>query len=116
MSDNIFDDLQDAAFDVVTNTMGYDASWVPSEGGASLTARVLFNNPTETRKLSQVEYDPFRWEMEYKKGDFNGLKDAVDKNNIEIVTLNGKDFYVRQIVAKLDGRTLVATMEPKTEE
>ena len=116
MSENIFDDLQDAAFDVVTNTMGYDASWTPSEGGASLTARVLFNNPTESKKLSQVEYDPFRWEMEYKKGDFDSLKDSVDRNNTEIVTLKGKEFYVRQITAKLDGRTLVATMEPKPEE
>lgn len=116
MSENIFDDLQDGAFDVVTNTMGYDATWEPSEGGATRTVRVLFNNPTETRKLSGVEYDPYRWEMEYKEGDFDGLKASVDANNVEVVTVKGHECYVRRIVAKLDGRTFIAEMEPKTIE
>ncbi len=114
MSENLFDDLQDGAFDIVTNTMGYDATWTPSEGGDEQTARVLINNPTESKKMSIAEYDPYRWDMEYKKSDFLGLKDAVDKNNVEIVTINGADYYIRQVIAKWDGKTMVAAMEPKT--
>lgn len=113
MSDNLFDDLRDASFDVVSNTMGYEASWEPSEGGNVQTARVLFNNPTEGKKLSGVEYDPYHYEMEYRVGHFEGLKQSVDSNNIEAVTIRGKEYNVRQITAKWDGNTMIAVLEPK---
>lgn len=115
MAENIFDGLQNTAFDVVTTTMGYDATWSPSEGGSTLTGRILFNNPTESKKLSEVEYDPYAYRMEYKRGVFDGLKESVDRNGTETVTIKGQDYYVRQVAAKHDGNTLIATLEIKSE-
>ena len=114
MADNIFDGLQDNCFDVVTTTMGYDATWSPSVGGPTQTARVLFNNPTESRKLSEVEYDPYAYRMEYKMGVFNGLKESADANGTEVVTIKGQQYNVRQVAAKNDGNTLIAVLEIKT--
>jgi hypothetical protein len=114
MADNIFDGLQDSTFDVVTTTMGYDATWSPSIGGPTKTGRVLFNNPTESKKLSEVEYDPFAYRMEYKRGVFNGLKESADRNGTEVVTIRAQQYFVRQVAAKNDGNTLIATLEIKT--
>lgn len=114
MAENIFDGLQDTTFDVVTTTMGYDATWSPSAGGPTKTGRVLFNNPTESKKISEVEYDPYAYRMEYKKGVFNGLKQSADSNGTEIVTIKGQQYYVRQVAAKHDGNTLIAVLEIKT--
>lgn len=110
---NIFDRLQDVSFNVVTLTMGYDATWSPSGGGPVKTGRVLFNNPTESKKLSEVEYDPFAYRMEFKKGVFDGLKESTDQNTIETVTINSVNYYVRQVATKYDGNTLIATLEIK---
>lgn len=115
MAENLFDDLQDASFDVVTNTYGYDATWSPSEGGDDVVARVLFNNPTNKQKLSGVEYDPYHYKMEYKKGDLPGLKEAIDKTGTETVTIQGQQYYVRQVLTLFDGRTMEATLEPVTQ-
>lgn len=114
MADNLFDDLQDATFDVVTTTMGYDASWAPSDGSPQQFGRVLFNNPTDSRKLTTVEYDPYNYQMEYKRGVFNGLKEAADQNMDEVVVVRGVEYYVRQVGAMFDGNTLIVKIELKT--
>lgn len=108
---NLFDGIQSTAFDIVTNTMGYDAVWMPSDNSPSQTARILFKNPTESTRLQNVEYDPLLNTMEYKQGDFNGLKESVDQKNNEELEINGIRFRVLQITAKYDGKTLIADLE-----
>lgn len=114
MAENIFDGLQNTCFDTVTTVMGYDATWSPSIGGPTKTGRVLLNNPTESRKVSEVEYDPYVYRMEYKRGVFDGLKESADANGTETVTIRGQQYVVREVAAKNDGNTMIATLEIKT--
>lgn len=110
--DNIFDGFKDVAFDIVTNVMGYaGATWTPSAGGPTLTGTVLFNNPTEDRKLAAVDYNPIEYRMEYKAGVFDGLKDSVDRNNVEQVVIRGVTFNVREVAKKYDGDTYIAKID-----
>jgi hypothetical protein len=111
--DNLFDGLQAATFDTVTAIMGYSAVWQPSDGTPAQTARVLFKNPTEHQKIGDQEYDPYRYTMEYKMGVFPGLKQSVDANHTEEVTIGGTGYYVRQVHARFDGKTMTATLELK---
>lgn len=111
--DNLFDGLQAATFSVITATMGYTAIWRPADRDEVQTARVLFKNPTEGQRLADQEYDPYRYTMEYAAGIFNGLKQSVDANNVEEVTIGAASYYVRKVDAKYDGKTMVATLEVK---
>lgn len=108
---NLFDGLQALAFDTISLTMGYDATWTPSIGGSEKSARVLFNNPTESRKLSEVEYNPYEYHMEYKKGDFPGLMEAARSNKSETVNINGVNYMVMDVTSKYDGNTIIAKIE-----
>lgn len=111
-SDNLFDGLQATTFDVVTATMGYTATWQPSDGGPLQTARVLYRNPTENQKLADQLYDPYRYTMEYKQGHFAGLKERADGQYTEQVAIGSINYYVRKVEGKFDGKTMVATLEP----
>jgi hypothetical protein len=113
MADNLFDNVQEAAFDIVTTTMGYDATWTPSGGGPEKTGRVLLNNPTESRKIAEVEYNPYEYYMEYKRGIFDGLKEAADANADEVVTIKNVEYDVLEVAAKFDGNTLIAKVKIK---
>jgi len=109
-----FDGLEKACFDRVSDTMGYDALWIPQDGSkpGGWTAKVLFNNPTKARKLSDVEYDPLNWSMEYHKEYFPRLKTAVDAANTnEVVTIDGQAYYVRMVYTKYDGDSSMAILE-----
>lgn len=113
---NLFDGLESSAFDVVTNTMGYDAEWIPSNGSypQGYTARVLFKNPEDDYKLSTANYSSFNYKMEYRLDFFPGLKTTVDTAQTEeTVTVNGLNYYVRGIDTKYDGKTYIATLELK---
>lgn len=114
---NAFDAYQEAAFDVVSNTMGYDASWTPSAGGPTQTCKALLKNPTEAQAFQPVghelpEYNPHHWMMEYRQGNFEGLKVAVDSNEVEEVTVNGQTFNVSAVYTKFDGKTYYAILVP----
>lgn len=111
--DNLFDGLQAAAVNVITATMGYTATWQPADGSPVQTARVLFKNPTESQKLADQEYNPYRFTMEYQKGVFSGLKQSVDANNVEEVSIGAVSYYVRKVDTKYDGKTMMATLELK---
>lgn len=113
---NPFDGLKRRIFDVVARTMGYNATWVPANGSqpGGYTVRVLFNNPTDKKNLAGVEYDPFNWKMEYRFDNFPGLKQAADTmTTAEVVTIEGRQYYIRSVNAKWDGQTYIATLEPK---
>ena len=112
---NIFDNMQDTAFDIVATTMGYPASWQPAIGGPLQNATVLYNENTEKYELSNMAFEPTKWHIEYRNPFFVGLKASVDKNVKEIVSVTVRGvtdrFYVRHIVAKYDGQTMVAFLQ-----
>lgn len=110
---NIFDSLQQKAFGVVAAQIGYDAEWVPSQGGARQSARVLFKDPTEMHELAGVEYNPLGYLMEYYADSFIGLFESVRSSNIEEVEINGKEYYVRDVKSAADGRTYRAKLDEK---
>lgn len=110
---NLFDGLQDTAFAIVTNTMGYTATWVPSSGliPGGLTAQVLFKDATEMARLLQIEYDPQRAMIEYTINDLPGLKASVDLKTDELVVINGIQYGVEKVRALADGKTLAADLQ-----
>lgn len=114
---NVFDRFQDRAFDVVSKTMGYEASWEPANGGSLQTGIVLFKNPTEanaylgSQTYNLPEFDAYSWMMEYRKGVFTGLKESVDTRAYEYVTVNEQKFFVSKVDAIFDGRTFVARLQ-----
>lgn len=114
---NLFDGAESTAFKIVTNTMGYDADWTPSVGGPTKLARVLYKDPAKDQKFEDAEYSPYEYKMEYEKGDFDGLKEAVDSGKDEEVNIDTrfglKTFFVRKVKGKFDGATFVAEMEAK---
>lgn len=106
--ENLFDGLQKTAFAVVSNTIGYNGSWTPSNDNLSQTARILFKDATETAKLLQIEYDPERAIMEYYIGSFAGLKPMVDAKSDEFVTISNVRYFVDSVEIKEDGKTFLA--------
>lgn len=112
---NLFDGLQDKAFDVTLTVFGYDASWIPSAtpDAEPLIARVHFKDPNEKKELSGVDYMPLAPFIEYRKPFFPGLYEVVrEQNGGEIITVNGLDYHVRTVTALYDGRTYKAELEP----
>lgn len=109
---NLFDGLQKMMFNVVTNTMGYNATWQPAMGGTAKTGRVLLKEPTGRYEVVDgVEYTPFNYMMEYQKGVFDGLIDAIRDSYDETVNINGIAYYVRKVEAVYDGKTYRALLE-----
>jgi hypothetical protein len=112
---NIFDQLQDNAFDLVSSTIGYSATWLPKAGGPSKTARVLYNDPSEKQESANVSYEVEAPFIEWKKGDFEGLAEATQINNMEVLDVTVKGVVVRMIVKALkklfDGGTYKAYVE-----
>jgi hypothetical protein len=109
---NIFDTLKVRAFDVITNVMGYDASWTSSVSGITLSARVGYKDPSEKQELSGIDsWNPDEPFMEYRAGMFEGLKYLVDQAIFQRVTIAGKGiFEIREIQTKFDGDTFVARL------
>lgn len=112
---NAFDSLQDAMMNTVANTMGYEATWLPSTGGEQKLAQVLYNGPTEKEKLFDATYDPDKRMMEYKQDDFINLFELTRANNgVEEITIIGiGNFYVKSVKKKWDGKTYEAQLEYK---
>lgn len=115
---NLFDGVQKTAFNVVTNTMGYDGSWTPSVGGSTQTARILFKNPDEAWGIGnsdtakdEIEFYPGDVMIEYFIGSFTGLKEAVNDNKTETVVIEGDNYQVRSVRAKKDGKTLYGVLK-----
>lgn len=111
-----FDVLQSAVFETTKAVFGYECSWTAQDKGGSYSGKVHFSNPTEALRTIGVEYDPTAWEMEYKDGDFPGLKERVDRRDSkERVNIAGTEYWVKQILTKFDGKTFVASLKPVVE-
>lgn len=103
-----FTRFQRRAFDVVTRTMGFAATW------NSETVNVGFRNPTEEMRLAGVDYDPSAWTMEYRDDQFVGLEAAASaRNSAEIVEIEGQEYWVRKVSRRLDGRSFLAELQPR---
>lgn len=107
---NIFDSLKTQAFDVITNTMGYNASWLSES--ILHSARVGFKDPSEKQELSGIDsWNPDEPFMEYRIGFFENLKLNVDSGNLEHVTIEGIGYFaVVEVRTKYDGETFVARL------
>jgi len=112
---NLFDSLQDNTFDVTTNTMGYPATWQPKAGGPLQSATVLYNDNTQKYKLSNMDFEPEGYRVEYRLSFFTGLKQSVDEGideKIIVVLPEGSlQFDVRKVDSKFDGKTFTAYLE-----
>ncbi len=114
---NQFDSLKKGAFDVVTQVMGYDATWTSSESGSSeLKARVGYKDPSEKQELSGIDsWNPNEPFMEYRAPFFEGLKDRVDNNKAEFVEIEGIGYFaVKEVQTKVDGEVFVARLVETT--
>ena len=111
---NIFDSLKKSTFDVVTKTMGYDATWL--SGSITYSARVGFKDPSEKQELSGIDsWNPDEPFMEYRVGFFDYLKAKVDAGALEYVTIEGVGYFaIVEVQTKFDGETFVARLRHAT--
>ena len=107
---NIFDSLKKQAFDVVTDTMGYNATWLSES--ILYNARVGFKDPSEKQELSGIDsWNPDEPFMEYRIGFFEELKTKVDNAGTEFVTIEGIGYFaVVKVETKYDGETFIARL------
>lgn len=114
---NTFNKLQQSTFHTVTRIFGETATWKPADGGNAQTANVLFKNPSEAYKIGEGVFEIDEYMIEFKEGDFPGLKLSVNAGNLEEVEVHFKDtsvaFYIRKCTAKFDGKTITATLNIK---
>lgn len=94
--DNVFDTLKAQTFDTIATTMGYDAVC------ESVTARVLFNLPSEEETVSEHDYDFDRPTLEFKEGDWPGVREKIEAKQDVLITVRGKTFYALKIIG--DGK------------
>lgn len=114
MSGSVFDDMQNTVFETAKDVFGREVSWLSVDQLASYSGKILFKNPTEELQIAGVIYDPLSWQMEYKEGDFVGLKERVDgRGSIETVVIDGNEFVVRSIDTVHDGKTFRGNLQPK---
>lgn len=113
---NPFDTLSGRVFATCERTMGYDALWTPAAGGSEQSARVLFGEPTKAELLGELgdSYNPLTFFMEYWEGNFDGLFESVRGGEIEHVFVNDREYFVRQVIKKYDGKNYRARLEQVT--
>lgn len=107
---NLFDGIQDLLFNQTLDVFGFTASWSPSNGGAVITGRIHFRNPTTKEVLAGAEFHPSDPYMEYYEGSFPGLKAAVDAGRTEYIVVNSTSYGVKEITKKADGKTYIAKL------
>jgi hypothetical protein len=118
---NLFDKIQKGVFKVAHSTFGYMVSWAPSAGGETITAKVLFKEPTKKDETGGMQYSPFSYSMEFDKDDLPGFIDAVRNNDLEIVIIyeigktvdTGIEYYARTVESIWDGKTYMSLLELK---
>ena len=116
---NVFDDLRDVSFDVVTGCMGYTATWTPLDGSAPQMADILYKDSTHKDEFGGNDYKPSDFRMEYRFPFLSGLRESVDAENKETVSIvignETKLFWVQEVETTYDGNTIIAYLKPKKE-
>lgn len=111
-----YDSLFHSMFNTVANTFGDEATWTPAAGGDAQSALVLYNGPTEKEKLFSADYDPEKLTLEYKEGQFTGLKESTDEGTAEFITITGLgEFQVKGVQKLVDGKNYKAHLVVKTD-
>lgn len=108
---SFFDAIQRRCFSTVQTVFGDTAVWIASNGGQTHTAKVLYNSPNDPITIGNQDkfsYRPYNYSIEYYEGELPGLMESVKNNNIETVTVNGKQLAIREVFTKNDGKTIVA--------
>lgn len=116
---SFFDNIQDAAFKVITNHFGDHAMWTPAEGGETQNAQVLYKDAFAKDTFSDVAFNTERYTIEYNEDDFIGLKESVESRELqERIFVHSKsgyiEFVVRHCESKFDGQTIIAYLTPVT--
>ncbi len=110
----VFDGLAGQVFSVVASVMGTRVVW-RSSTGTETPGMVLFKNPTEAIQIGDTEryeYRPNRATAEFYADTFPELKKAVDSGKDEYLIVDGQTYFITEITTKVDGRTMVAHLEP----
>lgn len=108
----IFDDIRKTTTDKVQWLYGDTVTWLPTGSeGVTNTCKVLFNRPTTPEQLAMTEYNPTCYLMEYREGDLPGLKESVDQNIQEFVTIKEVEYVVRRVDSKWDGYLYLAILD-----
>lgn len=107
----LFDSYRTAAHAVIGTVMGEQAAWMRS-GMDTLTATVLFNEPTEKQRVDEFEYDTQDPWIEYLEGTFPGLFEAVQQNRAEEIQVSGRTFITTKNGSrKHDGSTIIIKLK-----
>lgn len=113
----VFDDLAGQAFAIVAGVMGTGAVW-RSSNGTETPGMILFKNPTEAVQIGDTEryeYRPNRATAEFYADTFPELKKAVDSGKDEYLIVDGQTYFINEITTKVDGKTMIAHLEPENE-
>ena len=110
---NLFDGLRDAAHNLIVNSMGYAATWTPSDGSTAKAGQVLLNRPTQKEDVSDEEYAAITTKCEYLDPQFPGLFEAVQRGSSEPINIAGMDYYAYKADRKYDGQTIILQLESK---
>ncbi len=76
--------------------MGYEAEC------RGVKAQVLFNSPSKNEKLSEHDYDYDRPTLEFKVGDWIGVRQAIEQKEDVLITVRGRDYYAMKIIGDDD--------------
>ena len=109
-----FDELAKQAFAHVADVIGTNAVW-RSSNNAEMPGKVLFKNPTESMQIGDTERYEYRPNMataEFHIDTFPGLKKSVDAGNEEFMIVSGNSYFIIEITTKVDGKTVIAHLEP----
>lgn len=114
---NIFDSIQDVAFDITTGTFGYTATWLPLDNSPEQVATVHYKDATAKEEIDASDYNIPRYFIEYKNINFIGLfESSAQANNekvkIELTAGLYKDFWVKRCEKLFDGKTIKAFLIP----
>jgi hypothetical protein len=112
---NPFDDIAKQVFSEVASVMGEKAVWHTSNGSGDIEGTVLFKDPSEVEQIGgpeQYDYRPATPKIEYYNGTFVGLKELVDTQTEEQITVHGQRYLILSIEKIADGNTYKAHLEP----
>jgi len=107
--ENVFDEYKAHTFSAIATTMGYDAEC------RGMTARVLFNQPSKNEKVADYEYSYDRPTLEFKIGDWPGIREAIDAKENVIINVRSKEYLALRIDgernAARDGETYLVYLQ-----
>lgn len=106
---NPFDHIKHQVFDHIAVTMGYDAIC------RGVKARVLYNCPAEKEAVGSHDYSFERPTLEFREGDWPGIKQAIEAKENVLIEIEGKQYYALKIVGNRtiarDGETYQVILE-----